>query len=146
MCTLALAATAVVRTQSVASASSAWTAQRQWALTYVRRVTSAASQALGASTSGMWQVWHTFLKLHNNGLGCNCNRCTGATGAPSWRLLMMHIMLSAGHRMLEQKPVYDVLHLLKVLHPDKSFMELHQLLRFAAVRHRDVHAVRVAET
>lgn len=46
--------------------------------------------------------------------------------------------------MQEQKPVYDVLHLLKVLHPEKSFTELHQLLRFAAVRHRDVRPVRLA--
>lgn len=48
----------------------------------------------------------------------------------------------AGHRMQEQKAVYDVLHLLKILHPEKSFMELHQLLRFAAVRRRNVNVVR----
>jgi hypothetical protein len=47
--------------------------------------------------------------------------------------------------MQEQQPVYDVLHLLKILHPEKSFVELHQLLRFAAVRRRNVHAVRCAE-
>ena len=40
--------------------------------------------------------------------------------------------------------MFDVMHLLKVLHPDKSFTELQQwLLRHAVVRHRDVQPVRL---
>ena len=46
--------------------------------------------------------------------------------------------------MQEQKPVFDVMHLLKVLHPDKSFTELQQwLLRHAVVQHRNVQPVRL---
>ena len=47
--------------------------------------------------------------------------------------------------MQEQKPVFDVMHLLKVLHPDKSFTDLQQwLLRHAVVQHRNVQSVRLA--